>query len=84
MLGLAALNTKLHRPALLVMQKSSEITKAGHEFQALLSDFCRAGCIYPQMEDNLCGTLTIKWIKVFQGYYRLARIGFYSLWNIFS
>lgn len=61
MLVLAALNTKLHRPAPLIMKKSSEITKADHDkFQALPSDFCRAGCIYPQMEKNLCGTITIE------------------------
>lgn len=42
------------RPVPLIMKKLSEITKAGHdEFQALPSDFCRAVCIYPQMEDNL-------------------------------
>lgn len=43
--------------------------KAGHvEFQALPSDFCGAGCIYSKMEANLYGTITIKWMKVFQGY----------------
>lgn len=35
---------------------------AGHgEFQALPSDFLRAGYIYPKMEDDLCGTRAIKW-----------------------
>lgn len=61
MLGLAALNTKPCRPAPLITKKSSVITKVGHdEFQSLPPDFCRAGCIYPQMEDNLCGTITLK------------------------
>lgn len=61
MLVLSALNTKLRTPAPLITKKSSVITKAGlDKFQSLPSDFCRAGCIYPQMEDNLCGTITLK------------------------
>lgn len=53
---LTVLSTKLHKTTLEPMS-----TKAGHvEFQALPSDFCRTGCIYPKMEANLYGTTTIK------------------------
>lgn len=69
---LTALSTKLHR--ILVSSgyetNHQRSTKAGHgEFH---------GCIYPKMEDNLYGTITIKSMKVFQGYWRLANIRFYS------
>lgn len=54
-------------------------TTAGHgEFQALPSDFLRAGYIYLKMEDNLCGPIATKWMKVFQGHWRLASVRFYS------
>lgn len=63
-LFLTVLSTKVCRITLEPMS-----TKAGHvEFQALPSDFRRAGCIYPKIEANLYGTITIKWMKVFQEY----------------
>lgn len=53
MLFLTALSTKLHRTNSSGYETNRQrSTKADRgEFQALPSDFCRAGCIYPKMEE---------------------------------